>query len=163
MHATCRELWSGGIAHSFLTSRLDWVIGNIHTPAAWPSWGPQRISGHAGEEKNILILPGIEPRYLECCRSCLVTVLTEQSPLTRYRADNFNYVTTASFHSLSLTIIHSFDVIRLETLTASLNFRHRASCILGQAFHYSPENAFYTFNQQIYFIIWYLLDRTSLI
>ena len=25
----------------------------------------------------------------------------------------------------------------------SLTSRHRASCILGQAFHYSPENAFY--------------------
>ena len=34
-----------------------------------------------------------------------------------------------------------------------LTFRHRASCILGQAFHYTPENAFYIFNQQIYFII----------
>ena len=45
----------------------------------------------------------------------------------------------------------------------TLTFRHRASCILGQAFHYSPENAFYIFNQQIYFIIWYLLDRASLI
>ena len=44
-----------------------------------------------------------------------------------------------------------------------LTFRHRASCILGQAFHYSPENAFYIFNQQIYFIILYLLDRASLI
>ena len=44
-----------------------------------------------------------------------------------------------------------------------LTFRHRASCILGQAFRYSPENAFYIFNQQIYFIIWYLLDRASLI
>ena len=44
-----------------------------------------------------------------------------------------------------------------------LTFRHRASCILGQAFRYSPENAFYLFNQQIYFIIWYLLDRASLI
>ena len=43
-----------------------------------------------------------------------------------------------------------------------LTFRHRASCILGQAFRYSPENAFYIFNQQIYFIIWYLLDRASL-
>ena len=31
----------------------------------------------------------------------------------------------------------------------------RAPCVLyvGQAFHYSPENAFYIFNQQIYFII----------
>ena len=37
--------------------------------------------------------------------------------------------------------------------TLSLTFRHRASCILGQAFRYSPQNAFYIFNQQIYFII----------
>ena len=37
--------------------------------------------------------------------------------------------------------------------TEVLTFRHRASCILRQAFHYSPENAFYIFNQQIYFII----------
>ena len=44
-----------------------------------------------------------------------------------------------------------------------LTFRHRASCILGQAFRYSPENAFYIFNQQIYFIIWYLLECASLI
>ena len=34
-----------------------------------------------------------------------------------------------------------------------LTFRHCASCILGQAFRYSPEKAFYIFNQQIYFII----------
>ena len=47
--------------------------------------------------------------------------------------------------------------------TSPLTFRHRASCILGQGFRYSPENAFYIFNQQIYFIIWYLLDRASLI
>ena len=33
-----------------------------------------------------------------------------------------------------------------------LTFRQRASCILGQAFNCSPENAFYIFNQQIYFI-----------
>ena len=42
---------------------------------------------------------------------------------------------------------------RLFRPHASLTFRHRASCILGQAFHFSPENAFYIFNQQIYFII----------
>ena len=50
-----------------------------------------------------------------------------------------------------------------HNLLQMLTFRHRASCILGQAFHYSPENAFYILNQQIYFIIWYLLDRASLI
>ena len=41
----------------------------------------------------------------------------------------------------------------VSTLRSLLIFRHSASCILGQAFHYSPENAFYIFNQQIYFII----------
>jgi len=42
-----------------------------------------------------------------------------------------------------------------EDLRRILTFRHRASCIhvLGQAFHYSPEKAFYIFNQQIYFFI----------
>ena len=45
----------------------------------------------------------------------------------------------------------------------ALTSRHRASSVLGQAFHYSPENAFYIFNQQIYFIILYLFDRASLI
>ena len=46
-------------------------------------------------------------------------------------------------------IVHFVDFGTRRRLT----FRHRASCILGQAFHYSPENAFYIFNQQIYFII----------
>jgi len=41
----------------------------------------------------------------------------------------------------------------LKAADVMLNFRHRAYCILGQAFHFSPENAFYIFNQQIYFII----------
>ena len=48
-------------------------------------------------------------------------------------------------------------------ILSRLIFRHRASSLLGQAFRFSPENAFYIFNQQIYFIIWYLLDRASLI
>ena len=52
---------------------------------------------------------------------------------------------------------------KCDEVDERLNFRHRASCILGQAFHYSPENAFYLFNLQIYFIIWYLFDRASLI
>ena len=51
----------------------------------------------------------------------------------------------------------------LNARSRSLTIRHRASCIQGQAFRYSPENAFYIFNQQIYFIIWYLLDGASLI
>ena len=41
----------------------------------------------------------------------------------------------------------------LVVICKRLTFRHRASCILGQAFRYSAENAFYIFNQQIHFII----------
>jgi len=41
----------------------------------------------------------------------------------------------------------------LNARSRGLTFRHRASCNYGQAFRYSPENAFYIFNQQIYFII----------
>ena len=43
--------------------------------------------------------------------------------------------------------------LHIVLLTSILTFKHRASCILGQAVRYSPENAFYIFNQQIYLII----------
>ena len=48
--------------------------------------------------------------------------------------------------------------IRKAAYAAFLNFKHRASSILGQAFRYYPDNAFYIFNQQIYFIILYLFN-----
>ena len=54
---------------------------------------------------------------------------------------------------LQQRIYEHTNYINLELHYTGLTFRHRASCILGQAFHYSPENAFYIFNQQIYFII----------
>ena len=44
---------------------------------------------------------------------------------------------------LSSTIIREL-ALNLAKVIFILTFRHRASCILGQAFHYSPENAFYT-------------------
>jgi len=48
---------------------------------------------------------------------------------------------------------------------ATYNVNLYAPCVLyiGQAFRYSPQNAFYIFNQQTNFIIWYLVDRASLI
>ena len=49
--------------------------------------------------------------------------------------------------------VHITEKERNVLFNDTLNFRHRASCILGQAFRYFPENAFYIFNQQIYFII----------
>jgi len=53
--------------------------------------------------------------------------------------------------SLVVTIISESGLKKPQLIFLTL--RHRASFILGQAFHYSPENAFYIFNQQIYFII----------
>ena len=62
-----------------------------------------------------------------------------------------------------VTSYMAYLFVIVELYNAILTFRHRASSILGQAFRassilgqafrYSPENAFYIFNQQIYFII----------
>ena len=59
------------------------------------------------------------------------------------------------FELMTVHVIFSLDRGTETDTTADdgLTFRHRASCILGQAFHYSLENVFYIFNQQIYFII----------
>ena len=57
---------------------------------------------------------------------------------------------------LSSFVVNTLRTGLLNCLNArsrGLTFRHRASCLQGQAFHYSPENAFYIFNQQIYLII----------
>ena len=56
--------------------------------------------------------------------------------------------------------IHKFH-IRLSKML--INLQAPRFLYIGQAFRYSPENAFYIFNQQIYFIILYLLDRAALI
>ena len=64
---------------------------------------------------------------------------------------------------LSSTVTITYANISIHWFFFSLTFRHRASCIQEGAFCYFPENAFYIFNQQIYFIIWHLRDRASLI
>jgi len=55
------------------------------------------------------------------------------------------------------TCIHSSHSMS----TTSLNLQAPCVLYIEQAFRNSPENAFYIFNQQIYYIIWYLLDRAS--
>ena len=68
-----------------------------------------------------------------------------------------NYTSFFLITSYTTTKTHSSNsdhtTLTCTVRQALLTFRHRASCILGQAFRYSPENAFYIFNQQIYFII----------
>jgi len=49
-----------------------------------------------------------------------------------------------------ITVFYIHGSVHLDSV---LTFRHRASSILGQAFRYSPQNAYYIFNEQIFFII----------
>ena len=112
------------------------------------------------------------------CHPCKISTLKWLTSLVIVHTDGQSgtyfirwYAAVATYHS-----INSADVVKeckgehfarfsssVSPVTASLTFRHRASCILGQAFRYSPENAFYIQSTNIYFIIWYLLDRASLI
>jgi len=62
--------------------------------------------------------------------------------------ESTNILQNAGNYSTNSTASHPGRV------QSSLTFTHCASSILGQAFRYSPENSFYIFNQQIYFIIW---------
>jgi len=67
-------------------------------------------------------------------------------------------------HKIPL-LFHVQSHIKPVCTPLSCVFNLQATCVLyiGQVFRYSPENAFYIFNQQIYFIIWYLLYSVSLI
>jgi hypothetical protein len=66
-------LGSGGVAPPFLASALDGAESSASHPGRctpeerapdthWRLGGPQSRSGHCGVEKNLLPLPGIEPR-----------------------------------------------------------------------------------------------------
>ena len=98
--------------------------------------------------------------------SSVVTAWWPTNVTTQFETTFFR-ITSDSCMTVILPI--HFNTLRtgllncLNARSGGLTFRHRASSIYGQAFRYSPENAFYLFNQQIYFIIWYLLDGASLI
>ena len=81
--------------------------------------------------------------------------ITRDIPVTTGKTNSLK------MHNISWCAMLCVTLFSIQLCT--LTFRHRASSIQGQAFRYSPENAFYIFNQQIYFIIWYLLDGASLI
>ena len=82
--------------------------------------------------------------------------LTEFLESTKQRTEHSSVPERLSKFIFTIIFIENKTMHKLHAIRASvqfLNFRHRASCILGQAFRYYPENAFYIFNQQIYFII----------
>ena len=71
----------------------------------------------------------------------------------KFHKEKFNHVGTRKKFEEELNTLRTGLLNCLNARSRGLTFRHRASCIYGQAFRYSPENAFYIFNQQIYFII----------
>ena len=114
---------------------------------------PTKPWGWRGSCKNLISSGAIPsgPRLMVCSRRCSFHENT-------FSDRPYTSVTRAPIYRMFL-----LSFLGARKLYRTLTFRHRASCILGQAFRYSPENTFYIFNQQIYFIIWYLLDRASLI
>ena len=108
-------------------------------------------------------------RHKECACSfwatCLLLLVCADDAIRRLELPEMQrhyFYKNAFLQRPSHSPTYTYTLESIKTITL-LTFRHRASSILGQAFRYSPENAFYMFNQQIYFIIWYLLDRASLI
>jgi hypothetical protein len=159
-----------------LTSALDGVGGQHHAPATLP-WEREPIpivqeagwaSGPLWTGTENLAPPGFDPWTVQPIASgytdwailvLKVKCLNKFNTLRMGDANLRFYITTAQDGWRK----SAFLTRACFPCTIHLTFRHRASCIFGQAFNYSPDNAFYIFNQQIYFIIWYLLDRASLI
>jgi len=70
---------------------------------------------------------------------------TTPCALTTYYRGNF--ILFGFFKFCLLLTYETHQDTEWATWRVSLTFMHRASCTLGQAFHYSPENALYIFNQ----------------
>jgi len=67
-----------------------------------------------------------------------------------FQLDTTNIVVNCHLGELGSDATTTLKLLQKRSFCKTdLTFRHRASCILGQAFHYSPENAFYILNQQI--------------
>ena len=116
----------------------------------------------SGMEARPLLESSVRNRKPKKVRNALKTRLRPIMVICRKRL-LMNFRSLQKCWRMPSKILLSGYACLMSSKKAILTFRHRASCILGQAFHYSPENAFNIFNQQIYLIIWYLLDRASLI
>ena len=107
--------------------------------ALWP-WD-RLLGGNGGRCLGLTTLP---PSFTDCLESWKL------HPAGTLKA-------CPGLYRVSFTSAFSFC-----TLWVKLNLQAPCVLYIGQAFRYSPENAFYIFNQQIYLIIRYLLDRASL-
>ena len=147
-----------------------YFVKNVHQTIISPMYPnhPLSIIGHymfTNDAQNTAFLfDTLTALFRQFRTFCDLTLI-----LRRSRTGTVWFYTSTSNKRAARPKLYTKSLTRDVCIVAShwwefpLTFRHRASCILGQAFHYSPENAFYIFNQQTYFIIWYFLDRASLI
>jgi len=68
-----------------------------------------------------------------------------------------NYLKTGWHGTYSKHTYHKEKIKSLSYFITSLNLQAPCVLYIGQVFRYSPENAFYIFNQRLYFVIWYSL------
>ena len=132
-HGICRVLWS-------LSSYIDWILNM---------------------SKNLTHTHTQRSNIREETAECETSQYRYQTTYTHARDNRHNKNTVYHYKQYNAIRRHK----RTSTLRklATVNLQAPRFLYIGQAFRYSPENAFYIFNQQIYFIIWYLLDRASLI
>ena len=119
------------------------------------------------QQDNDIIRTVILLQFSAICKEVSRLLLTPTSPQFAFilrDIENHRRHRDISMETEMVFCNSCFSAIQVTTVTVLLElcnhfnilcFNLQVPCVLyiGQAFHYSPENAFYIFNQQIYFII----------
>ena len=127
----CSVLW----CFTFLVACLSGIhIWNSHSWKAWRAWKPVHCTGSRHCEPWGQVLdPSVCTRESTGASADIGWVCCGELTV-----GEFHITQLASYFELNC-----FVHFTCSKMSVCLTFRHRASCILGQAFHYSPENAFY--------------------
>ena len=99
-------------------------------------------------------------KFVSLCHGCLVDYVVKNDLKSRYTLCGQSRTSQELVKYCSVRS-YACNFHQGTVLWPTNAFNLQAPCVLyiGQAFRYSPENAFYIFIQQIFFIIWYLLDH----
>jgi len=154
--------WGSWLRHHS-TSRKVAGIFRWHIPTFQPLYGPgvDSVSNRYEYQEYFLECKGGRCLGLTTLHLHVPTEIWEPQPPGTLRACPGLYRVCFTF----TVITEAFQVwfFHQNFPTICIDLQAPRFLYIGQEFRCSPEKAFYIFNQQIYFIIWYLLDRASLI